>query len=359
MRLYETIKQITRYIFNFAVSALTDFSLYSLGIFLLKPIWGVKVAIVLSVAVARILSSLINFSLNKKLFCGKSSTENKKFFIRYYTLWFGLLVLSASITLVLNNVFMINEFWSKILADCSLGIFSFVTQRLWVFNTKTTTNKKGWFFHIVRFIGRIFVKQNMDIDQNIFKEKCVFIGHHQNFYAPIAALFYMPDTVQVWVIDHLFNFKDCFNKYYHYTFIKTMGLPKIISGFLAFFCAWIIPAFIKSANCIPVYRGSRDITKTFKLSLEALDKGNQILIFPDVAYNNTDSKLQEMHTGFLSLEKQYYRKNKEHLRFIPLIFNKTQKQISSKNGVVFLGDISFAQEKPRVEAEIITAINFS
>ena len=356
MKFYEDIKQLIRYVINFGLSAATDLSLYSVGVYLLKPVINIGPAIIVSVIVSRILSSFVNFTLNKSLFNKKSKKENKKFLLRYYTLWLVLLILSATLTYLFNDILNINELISKIIADSSLGIFSYYTQKKWVF-ASDNIKAKGIYFKIVRSVARLFIKREIDIERKVFEKQAVLIGHHQNFYGPISALVYMPDTVQLWTIDHLFSFKTCFDKYYNFTFKETMKLPSIVAVFPSLICALVIPPFLKSAKAIPVYRGSKNIIKTFKSSVNSLENGNQILIFPDIEYDNKTNTMKEVYEGFLSLDKQYFKKQKEHLEFVPLKFNKKTNKITNKREVVFLGKIPFQEEKKKIENEIINLIN--
>ena len=357
MQINKSIKQMTRYMVNSGISAITDLSIYVICVLWLQLIIPTGIAIVISVLIARILSSLINFSLNKSLFYGKNKSENRQFLIRYYKLWCAFLVLSATITYFLNDLLDINEVLAKVIADSSLGLSSFWIQRKWVFSTKNNPYKKGFYFRFVRACAKIFVKRKMLVDTKVFEKGCVMVAHHQNFYAPVCALIYMPDSVQIWAIDHLFDFKECYLKYYEFTFRQSMKLPKIISAIFAFFCAITITPLVKSAKAIPVYRGSKDVIKTFKESVSAIEDGNQILIFPDVLYDDTDDEMKEVYAGFLNLEKLSFRQNKQHLKFIPLQFSKKYKTIKSCSQVVFLDNIPFAEDKNRVKDEIVSAIN--
>ena len=132
----DTVKQLIRYGYNFLISAGIDMSIYALMVYILQIFFKTGIAIVISVCVSRILSSLINFRLNKKLFSSENKENDKIFIRRYYTLWFSLLVSSASVTYFINDILNINEVLSKIIADCSLGIFSYLIQRKWVFKNE-------------------------------------------------------------------------------------------------------------------------------------------------------------------------------------------------------------------------------
>ncbi len=167
------------------------------------------------------------------------------------------------------------------------------------------------------------------------------IGHHQNFYGPISCMVWLPDTVNIWVVSHMFNFKESFNMYYHLTFTKTIKLPKIIALIAATLCALFIPPLVRSSRSIPVYRESRNIMKTFNRSMELLNKGEQILIFPDIKYNDNSHIMGEIHTGFTHLEKLYHKSNNSHIGFVPINIDKATGIITNTSSIYFSDDKSY------------------
>lgn len=354
--LLTSIKRLAKYSRNFVISAITDMLIYAIVLFFVKPILGSGMAIVIATVIARITSSFVNYNLNKALFLTNKSHHNR-FFIRYYILWLSLLISTTGITYLINDVFSTNEVIAKMISDMSLGIFSYQIQKHWVFSEKISPTKRGLYFKFVRMFFRLFMKGKDQIDQKIFTQANVLIGHHQNFYGPFLALTWLPDTVSFWVVDHLFNFKDCFKMYYHYTFVKTIKLPKWIALVLAFLCALLIPPLVRSSRSIPVYRDSRNIMTTFKQSLEILNKGEQIMIFPDVVYNDTSSIMGEVHTGFTHIEKVYYQATNNHIGFVPVIIKKENGVLTNASSLYFNDETSFVLQKDLLINQIIDSIN--
>ena len=278
------IKKIITYIRNFGISAFVDIVVFAIIVFVLKPLFGTGKSIIVGSVIARISSSLVNFKLNKALFL-RNNSNHHRFFIRYYILWSCLLISTSIITYLINDVFSTHEVLAKMISDMSLGIFSFQIQMHWVFTEDDPFLKRGIYFNFVRTIFRMFLHGKVNIDNQIFMKEHILIGHHQNFYGPFLALSWLPDTVHFWVVDHLFNFKDCFKMYYHYTFTKTIKLPKLVALILATLCALFIPPLVRSSRSIPVYRDSKNIITTLNTSLAYLKKGEQIMIFPDIQLN--------------------------------------------------------------------------
>lgn len=351
-----SIKRLTMYARNFGLSAVVDLSVFSLVLFFLKPILGGASSILLASVSARVLSSLLNFHLNKVLFASKATTS-KSFLLRYYILWSSLIALSSTMVYLLYDIFGINEVLAKAMSDMSLGIFSYLSQVNWVFKEKKNVVNRGLYFRIARRVLRLFVKRKVTIDKEIFTGPNVLVGHHQNFYGPISAILWLPDTVNTWVISHLFNFKECFSMYYHLTFRKTMKLPRVVAFILSTSCALLIPPLLRSGKLIPVHRDSKKIIETFNLSIDLLNKGEQVLVFPDIKYNDKSALIGEVHTGFLHLEKLYFRFNKTHLGFVPITIDKTSSTIANKATIYFSGNRPYEDEKDSVVKELLTSIN--
>ena len=78
-----------------------------------------------------------------------------------------------------------------------------------------------------------------------------------------------------------------------------------------------ISAFIfHNADIVPVYKDMR-ILKTFKQSIEKLEEGQNLHIFPECPndYNNIINEFQER---FIDLAKFYYTRTKKLLSFVPM-----------------------------------------
>lgn len=87
----------------------------------------------LSTITARVLSSIVNYTLNYKyVFNGTKKTA----IIRYYLLWFTVLNLSFIFTNLFGNVLGLPILIFKIITDFALSIFSYRIQTVWVFNHK-------------------------------------------------------------------------------------------------------------------------------------------------------------------------------------------------------------------------------
>ena len=146
--------------------------------------------------------------------------------------------------------------------------------------------------------------------------------------------------------------REAFYKHmYGYTLTQRLHFPKP----LAIFCSWalsiLVPPLIASLGGIPVYRNDSRIRDTFRQSLDLLEQGCNILIFPDVDYTSNDA-VGDVYDGFFMLERMYHKKTGKHLPFVPVHLDTKQKTMRFGNPVCFT-DENLNQEKLRVKDAIV------
>ncbi|MER1994553.1 MAG: GtrA family protein, partial [Eubacteriales bacterium] len=90
-----------------------------------------KPVIFISKAIARVVSGIINFALNRKYVFGDKDKSGKPF-IRYVILWSAILLLSGAFT-TLFSLLGINSTITSIIVDMLLYFVSYRLQERWVF----------------------------------------------------------------------------------------------------------------------------------------------------------------------------------------------------------------------------------
>ena len=120
------------------ISTLVDQSLFN---FLNLVVFSNGIAnhgeyILASTIIARVISSVINFSLNRNLVFGKNN-DGKRAFVKYVILCICVMLLSAGGTWALSRI-GINTSISKIIVDTMLYFVSYHFQQVWVFSPNTS-----------------------------------------------------------------------------------------------------------------------------------------------------------------------------------------------------------------------------
>ena len=164
--------------------------------------------------------------------------------------------------------------------------------------------------------------------ENLPDSPCIVVGNHAQIHGPISSELRLPFPHDTWCIAEMLH-REGLAEYAYQDFWS-----KKPSGIRWLF--WIIsrviplPAsyILSHAQVIPVYHDSRCIT-TFRLSMERLQAGSSMVIFPekDERDNGIVWQFQE---HFVDLARLYHRKTGQCLSFVPMY-------IAPKLGRIFLG----------------------
>lgn len=114
------------------LSAVVDITAFMLLVNIGAPVFTATV-------IARIISGVFNFSLNKLWVFGKGeSRDTRNEFLKYLGLFTLQMVLSGLLTDTLSSLFVIRNglLLSKIIADVFLFTTNFMVQRFWIFSPK-------------------------------------------------------------------------------------------------------------------------------------------------------------------------------------------------------------------------------
>lgn len=207
----------------------------------------------------------------------------------------------------------------------------------------------AWFRAIRSAIKPFFKKLDMQGADNI-KEPCVIIARHLNNYGPVAVFLFTPAEFHLWAY-HVFLEKETFYKQFsEYTFPKRMHLPAWLSCALARMLSWFAPNLLRKIGLLPVYRGMKAVLKTMELSVDALEKGENVLILPDVDYVSQSENVGKLYTGFVHLGKFYYRRTGKRLLFVPMCVNKAKGVMRIGEGTAYDPSQPLPEERDRIAA---------
>lgn len=142
LRIYLIIfRQFFKFASSSLASAAVDLTLFILVIELLFQGSTDPTTVITSVVLARTGSTLVNFTINRKLVFGNKE-QKRKTLIRYYTLVALILSASALGSAYVTQVLDGRVVWAKIIVDTSLFAVSYLTQRHWVFSPTRKAEEK-------------------------------------------------------------------------------------------------------------------------------------------------------------------------------------------------------------------------
>lgn len=175
----------------------------------------------------------------------------------------------------------------------------------------------------------------------------VFVFNHGEVYGPIAAVVFLPYDIRPWILDKMIDKREIRNHIYEGTFGKITWLPVFLRKLLAAALSPIVVWALKSFDPIPVYRGAgRDVIKTFRLSIECLNSGDSILLFPENPEEEYGEKVSEFYSGFAGLGRMYHRDAGKSVTFYPVFASKKSRMLRIGAGVTY--DPEGRGEKARI-----------
>ncbi len=126
------VKGLFKYIGNSLITAAVDISVFTVLFYLTDDILSAVAGTTFAALIARILSSVVDFKLNRSTFASKSITSKRAYF-KYYTLWLLQLAVSTILVNVTNLAFGAAQALIKPVIDATLAVISYKVQLHWVF----------------------------------------------------------------------------------------------------------------------------------------------------------------------------------------------------------------------------------
>lgn len=217
---------------------------------------------------------------------------------------------------------------------------------------------QGRFYYFCRFVLKYFCGMNYKAPpKEAFPEGTVYICRHSNLKGPVLSMVNIPIPVHPWSYHVWCDKESCRKQCEEYTFSVRFGWPKWKTKLLSNMIAGPFSLLIRSAGSIPVYRNSAKVRETFRLSMEALARGESLLIFPDVEYTTQEGDAGQLYEGFLMLERLYFKETGKHLCFMPLHISDQQRKLVRGEPIYFRDGVPYNEDKKRVIQALQDAMN--
>ena len=93
-----------------------------------------------------------------------------------------------------------------------------------------------------------------------------------------------------------------------------------------------------------------------EVTQQVLEKGENIILCPDVEYSSSAAEIGAVYEGFLHLEKGYHRATGKHLAFVPVGLYAPAKRVRMGEPIRFADGVPFARQKAQVALHLRQAI---
>ncbi len=197
----------------------------------------------------------------------------------------------------------------------------------------------------VKFVIRIIMRHKIIGRENIRLDDdnpLVFLCNHGDIYGPLACAACFPVPMRPWVISQVCTtveeFSDYFCRYNLASWKISDKWKRRIANAVGRLSMWCM----KQLEVIPVYRDHpMELIKTFRATVEAMQAGDNILIFPENP--NAEGKdhgyehegLGKLFDGFMMLATIYYKRTHKACRFLPMYAHKGTRTLNFGHEVVY------------------------
>lgn len=154
---------------------------------------------------------------------------------------------------------------------------------------------------------------------------CVYLLRHRYADGVIDAFTSLPVVMRPLMLSVFDSYHEAKKQLHDYTFSVKMKKGRAFCAIASPIAAWVLTTLAHSVRGIPVYRGENAMkaVRTIRESVHALEHGDNLLIFPDVAYTDIEEKTEgEIYKGFLAIDKLFFRRNGAHISFVPVYMDK-------------------------------------
>ena len=198
----------------------------------------------------------------------------------------------------------------------------------------------------------IFKRSEIVAKEDLPDEPAVYLCNHSAAIGPALMTLYFNKPHKTWVIDYAMDKKVGPNYFYHDAFF---GRSHKCKGFWRLLSKIVMPMLrplLRMGDPILVHHDRR-ITETFKESVDALENGSNLVIFPESPVRATEY-VHTLYDGFADVGRLYYQKTNKCLKFYPVYCEKKNRVISVGKPIEYNPELS-SRDSRRAIAEYVQA----
>jgi len=210
-------------------------------------------------------------------------------------------------------------------------------------------------YRAIRWLVKLFYPRMTVVGaENLPDEAAVIVGNHCQMNGPIACELYFPTERYTWCAGQMMELKEvpayAFEDFWSQKPKWTRPFYKLLSYIIAPLSVCVF----NNANTVPVWHDMRLVT-TFKRSMERLQQGASMVIFPehDEPNNHIINRFQDR---FIDLARMYHRKTGKALCFVPMYIAPRLKKMIIGKPLRFDPSAPIGEERTRICAYLMEEI---
>ena len=180
----------------------------------------------------------------------------------------------------------------------------------------TARSFKGLFKVVRKIVKGVYPKIKIEGMENLPDEPCIIVANHAQMHGPICCELYPPRKSKTWCASQMLTVREVPQYSYNDFWWVKPKLSKPFYKILSYIIAPISAVIFANANTLPVYRDKR-IMSTFKQTVSTLEKGEDIIIFPEK--NRIENHiLYTFQENFVDVARLYYKRTGKKLKLVPM-----------------------------------------
>lgn len=215
--------------------------------------------------------------------------------------------------------------------------------------------KPSALYRLIKWIVKCFYPKIQVVGAEKLPEgAAVIVGNHSQMNGPIACELYTPGKHYVWCAGQMMQLEEVPGYAYHDFWSEKPKWLRPFYKLLSYVIAPLSVCVFNNANTIGVYHDTR-ILATFKQTVQRLQEGAKIVIFPEygVQYNHIVCQFQDR---FIDVAKLYYKRTGQRLGFVPMYLTPARKEMHYGNPIYFCPENSADAERERICKELMDEI---
>ena len=220
-----------------------------------------------------------------------------------------------------------------------------------------TPKRRQPIFRIFRAIIKPFFSAKVINNAGDLPDKCIILSNHSAKRGPMVMETSFPVFCGKWgAYPMLGTYKERFRYLRDVLCIQKLKRSKfsatISSLILAFFSKWIY----KGMKIIPSFSDAR-LRKTIQYSIETLESGAGVMIFPEDSSDGYFDVLTSLFPGFVMLSQAYYKKHGDDLPVYIAYYHRKSSEIRIEKPVYVQKLLSQGMTKEQIAEHCKDRIN--
>ena len=211
---------------------------------------------------------------------------------------------------------------------------------------KTKKQKKTLTYKILYPIIKLFFKKQTILYKQAIPndEPVVFVANHAQAFGPMSIVLNFDQQVRPWIAADVMFKETAPDFVFVQFFAGNVKKHKKWNMYKAKFVSKILVNLFSNVNGIPVYFDRR-LVKTLSMSAEALENGQNIIIFGETPIRFSKF-VAEISDGCVQVANTYFKKTGKNLKFYPVYI--APKFITVGEPTTFDGTAPVKEERKRV-----------